>query len=78
MAKKSQRSKGLIAALEKVPAPQIAAALGISCPAIYQWFDVPIRRVHDVSRVTGLPLHVLRPDFFGQPRQRRRGEHAAA
>lgn len=33
--------------------------------AISQWDHVPLARVFDVERATGVPRHLLRPDFFG-------------
>ena len=68
------RTSGVKAALERLSAAQLAEALGITSEAVYQWHKVPLTRVHDVERVTGVPLHVLRPDFFGDPRRRGRGE----
>ena len=33
--------------------------------AVSQWTHVPLARVFDVERSTGVPREVLRPDFFG-------------
>lgn len=44
---------------------ELADALDIHISATYQWKYIPIKRVPDVERVTGIPRHVLRPDFFG-------------
>lgn len=41
----------------------LAAACGITHSAILQWDRVPDNRVADVSRVTGIPAHELRPDL---------------
>ena len=45
------------------------AALGrelkISGAAVSQWDVVPIDRVVDVERITGISRHVLRPDICG-------------
>lgn len=43
---------------------RLAEALGISQPAVSQWTVVPINRVEQVSKVTGIPPHELRPDLF--------------
>lgn len=37
----------------------------VSPQAISQWDHVPLARVFDIERVTGIPRHELRPDFFG-------------
>lgn len=37
----------------------------ITSQAISQWKRVPIDRVGDVSAVTGIPRHELRPEIFG-------------
>lgn len=50
------RSKGVRA---------LARLLGITPAAISQWERVPLERVHDVARVTGIPVNEIRPDFFG-------------
>jgi DNA-binding transcriptional regulator YdaS (Cro superfamily) len=46
-----------------------AAALGIGNPSVIaNWRKrgrVPVERVLDVSRATGLSPHTLRPDIFG-------------
>lgn len=47
----------------------LARLLGnISPQAISQWQRVPIERVVDVERVTGISRHLLRPDIFGAVR----------
>jgi hypothetical protein len=46
----------------------LAEDLGITASAVAQWkmaMEIPIARVAAVSRLTGLPLEVLRPDHFG-------------
>lgn len=44
----------------------LAAKLEITPQAISQWTQIPLGRVFDVERVTGIPRHELRPDFFGE------------
>ncbi len=46
-------------------ASKLARELGITRSAIYQWHEIPLARVPDVERVTGVSRHKLRPDFFG-------------
>jgi DNA-binding transcriptional regulator YdaS (Cro superfamily) len=43
---------------------ELAAELGIQSQAISQWRQVPLNRVLEVERVTGIPREQLRPDFF--------------
>lgn len=39
----------------------------VSPQAISQWDHVPLARVFDVERATGVSRHELRPDFFEAP-----------
>ena len=43
---------------------KLARALGITSGAISQWDRIPLNRVLDVERATGIPRYELRPDFF--------------
>ena len=45
----------------------LSTALGLSRGAVSQWNKVPIERVADVSRLTGVAREIIRPDIFGQP-----------
>ena len=48
----------------------LADALGISHVAVVRWRgrgQVPAKRCHDVSKITGIALHVLRPDYWDKP-----------
>jgi hypothetical protein len=45
----------------------LAAHLGIKAPSIYSWKRVPAERARAVSKITGIPLHVLRPDVWPAP-----------
>lgn len=42
----------------------LSTALGLSRGAVSQWQVVPLKRVNDVERITGIPREQLRPDFF--------------
>ena len=42
----------------------LSVALGITAEAIYVWKQVPVMRVLDVERVTGVSRHDLRPDVY--------------
>jgi DNA topoisomerase VI subunit B/DNA-binding transcriptional regulator YdaS (Cro superfamily) len=44
-------------------AATLASKLGITRQALFQWEVVPILRVLDVERLTGIPRHELRPDM---------------
>lgn len=43
----------------------LSKALGLSRAAVSQWSKVPIERLADVERLTGIPRRELRPDVFG-------------
>jgi DNA-binding transcriptional regulator YdaS (Cro superfamily) len=43
---------------------KLATALGITSGAIVQWDVVPAERMGAIARVTGIPMHQLRPDIF--------------
>lgn len=42
----------------------LAIALGITPEAIYVWERVPVMRVLDVERITGVSRYELRPDMY--------------
>ena len=46
---------------------ELARGLNITRGAIAQWNEVPLKRVVDVSKLTGIPPHVIRPDVFQDP-----------
>lgn len=46
----------------------LAKRLGISCAAVSQWRRVPVARVLEVERITGVSRHDLRPDIYGPKR----------
>jgi DNA-binding transcriptional regulator YdaS (Cro superfamily) len=37
----------------------------ITPQAVSQWDEVPLKRIFDVERATGISREELRPDFFG-------------
>jgi DNA-binding transcriptional regulator YdaS (Cro superfamily) len=44
--------------------PALAARLGVSRQALYQWQRIPAEKVSLVARETGLAEHQLRPDLY--------------
>lgn len=40
----------------------LAGRLGIRPSAVSQWKVIPLKRVPEVARITGIPEHELRPD----------------
>ena len=54
---------------------RLAESMDITPGAISQWDKVPAERIGDVSRVTGIPVDVLRPDIF---RAKQPATHGAA
>lgn len=52
-----RKRKGLQSALAK--------HLGVTRQAISDWPAVPIERLRDVEKFTGIPREKLRPDIFG-------------
>jgi DNA-binding transcriptional regulator YdaS (Cro superfamily) len=59
---------------------RIARELGVTRSAVYQWTRVPVDRVLEVERITGVSRHVLRPDIYPVsegPRSRRASSGAS-
>lgn len=44
--------------------PGLAAKLNIQRQAIYQWPEIPHKRLLDVEKITGVSRAELRPDLF--------------
>jgi Putative antitoxin of bacterial toxin-antitoxin system, YdaS/YdaT len=55
----------------------LAARLNRTWQAIYHWEVVPTEHVLEVSRLSGISVHVLRPDKFGAEPERRRARLTA-
>ena len=61
---------GLLAAIERAgDGAALARGVGVTRFAVQQWkqHGIPAARVPAVSRLTGIPLHELRPDLFDAP-----------
>lgn len=72
-------SDGLERVLEKTAPVVLARELGIAIQAITGWKKakrVPVERVLEVSRISGVPPHVIRPDIYPVPK-RSNGARAA-
>lgn len=52
---------------------KLAAAIGVTSQAVSQWKKPPPTRVLEITRVTGVPPWMLRPDIYPAPR--RKGSH---
>lgn len=45
----------------------LADRFGVERTTIWRWQQrVPLDRVAEVARVTGIPVHDIRPDLFGE------------
>lgn len=45
----------------------LADALNTTIQAVSQWEEIPAERCPEIHRLTGVPLHVLRPDIYPRP-----------
>jgi DNA-binding transcriptional regulator YdaS (Cro superfamily) len=45
---------------------ELAAALGLRQPTVCKWRRVPITRLAEVEKFTGIPRSQLRPDVFAE------------
>jgi hypothetical protein len=43
---------------------ELTEQLGIDRSAPYHWTQIPQNHVREVHRLTGIPLHELRPDLY--------------
>lgn len=56
---------GVDAVRQVVPSvAELARGLGITRGAVAQWRQIPANRVGQVSKLTGIPPCILRPDIF--------------
>lgn len=55
--------------IKKIGGPSyLAKRLGISHSAVVQWEVLPVKRLLEVERITGIPREELRPDIFKRER----------
>jgi DNA-binding transcriptional regulator YdaS (Cro superfamily) len=53
----------------------LARLLGISAPSVWEWRhrgQIPVTRVLQIERLTGVSRHVLRPDIYPIESRRKR------
>lgn len=51
---------------------ELARAIGVTQGAVSHWIvagQIPVKRVPQIAKITGIPLAELRPDVFGEFRQ---------
>jgi len=48
---------------------KLARKLGITRQSVRGWREIPVMRVAEVERITGIPRAELRPDVFGPVRE---------
>lgn len=55
--------------IHKMPVKDLARRVGVQSSAICKWekSQVSSRKALALHKVTGIPLHVLRPDIYPQP-----------
>lgn len=51
-------------------ASELARKLSISRAAVAQWKHIPIQRVSEIEKITGISRHDLRPDIFSESSDR--------
>jgi DNA-binding transcriptional regulator YdaS (Cro superfamily) len=62
---KRERDPGLKEAIKVAGSlTALGAAIGLTPQAVARWESVPLKRVLEVSRATGVPRQVLRPDYW--------------
>ena len=44
--------------------PGLAARLKIKRQAIYQWDEIPTKRIVEIEKITGVDRSILRPDLY--------------
>lgn len=73
MAKRKPRAGPLEAVFRKYPGTltELAGELGLTVSALSQWTQIPVERVFEIERLTGISRYKLRPDVYRpEPRGR--------
>lgn len=74
-------SSPLLRALKdkKMSMADIARSLSVQKSTVTRWFQrqIPPERAHAVERVTGIPVHELRPDLWSPPEETNKQEQVA-
>ena len=67
MAKRKPRSGTLEQVFRKYPGTltELAGELGVTVSALSRWTTIPILRVLELERLTGVSRYKLRPDVYG-------------
>jgi DNA-binding transcriptional regulator YdaS (Cro superfamily) len=55
---------GMDAVKQRISMARLAREIGVTRGAVAQWKRVPAERLGDVTRATGIPMELLRPDLF--------------
>ena len=68
MADRKPRTGTIEAVFSKYPGTltELARKLGVGVSALSQWTEIPIKRVLQVERLTGISRYKLRPDVYGR------------
>lgn len=69
MKRRIERDPGIEAAIEAAGGniSELCRSLGIIPSSLGNWRKVPAARAPEITRLWGVPLHVLRPDLFDPP-----------
>lgn len=78
MSEMKQRPKELTRLFKRLRPSELARGLGISSAAVYAWREIPLDRIADVERISGVPREQLRPDIFIRRKSRLRSRARTA
>lgn len=78
MPDETRRSKPLLKLFKRISPADLAKQLDLSRAAVYAWHEVPLGRVDDVERISGIRREDLRPDVFVRRKSRLRSKSIRA